>query len=272
MKRILLASFFGSAALFIAVSSCKKGDADTDTTSSTDNSLCEGEFNRVVPEANGIAIGDPGVNDNRMGPNSLNSCPVDSIDPADTLDGYPVTMYIKYGSGCQCADGKTRKGTLRCVFDTAWDSPNPTMTMYLENYYVNNIHFEGTLAVTKNTANRTFTQTMTDGRCSKSTWDIRYNCTRTVAWTSGYNTPADFTDDVYQFTGSADGIDRNGVSFTVQVTTPIEKRGNCQYITKGVFELTPDGKDARIVDFGDGTCDNRATLKIGNSTFNFTLL
>ena len=276
MKRIFLPVLLFSGVIAFSVFSCKKETPDTDTTTATDNSLCEGEFNRVMPTANGIAIDDPGVNGNRMMPNALSTgCPMDSIDPADTLDGYPVTMYIKYGTNCQCPDGKTRSGTLRCVFDTAWDSNNPTMTMYLENYYVNGVHFEGTMAITKNTSSRTFTQTMTDGKCSKHSgtdWEILYNCTRSMTWTAGYNTPADPNDDVFTFTGTASGTDRNGINFTVNVITPIEKRGDCRYITKGIFEVVPEGKNTRTVDFGNGTCDNKATLKIKNSTFTFTLL
>jgi hypothetical protein len=116
---------------------------------------------------------------------------------------------------------------------------------------------------------------MTNGKCSKHSgtdWEILYNCTRSMTWTAGYNTPADPNDDVFTFTGTASGTDRNGINFTVNVITPIEKRGDCRYITKGIFEVVPEGKNTRTVDFGNGTCDNKATLKIKNSTFTFTLL
>lgn len=275
MKRILLFGTFLSAALLFSVSSCKKDTPDTETQSATDNSLCEGEFNRVVPEANGIAIGEPGVNGNKMLPGVQLSCPVDSVDPQDTLNGWPNTLYIKYGTSCTCSDGKTRAGTLRCVFDTGWDSPTPSLTIYLENYYVNGVHFEGNVVVSKNTAARTFTQTINNGKCSKTTpdntWEILYNCTRTMQWSAGYNTVTDPTDDVFLFSGSATGTNRDGKTFSVNVTAPIEKRGNCRYITKGTFDITPEGKDARTVDFGDGTCDDKATLKIKNNTFTFSL-
>ena len=273
MKRIFIIGSLAASVIVYFASSCKKKEADTDATSATDNSICEGEFNRVVPATNSIAIGDPGVNGNRIANSNglLSNCPTDSIAPGDTT--YPITLYIKYGStGCQGPDGKTRKCTLRCVFDTAWDALNPTMTIYLENYYVDDVHFEGTIAVSKNTTSRTFTQVMTDGKCSKSSWVITYECNRSMTWVAGYNTLADPTDDVFLFNGYASGVDRNGTAYDVDIISSIEKRGNCKYITRGSFEVTPEGKETRTVDFGDGTCDNKATLKIKNSTFNFTLL
>ena len=271
MKRIFLFAVLAAGVYAVSITACKKPEADTETTSATDNSLCEGEFNRVVPATNSIAIGDPGVNGNRQLPQIASQCPVDSIDPADTLDGYPVTMYINYGTSCVCPDGKIRAGTLKCVFDTAWDSSNPTLTIYLLNYYVNNIHFEGTIAVSKNTAARTFTQVITGGKCSNSSWEILYNGTHTLTMTAGFNTLTDPTDDIFTIGGDANGTNRDGLNFTVNITSPIEKRGNCRYITKGTFEITPEGKNVRTVDFGDGTCDDQATLKIKNSTFSFTL-
>src|SRR5207248_1392256 len=153
-----------------------------------------------------------------------------------------VTMYIKYGSSCTCPDGKIRSGMLVCTFDTAWDSSNPTMTCVLQNYYVNGVHFEGTIAVTKNTAARSFTQTITSGKCSNSSWTILYNGTHTMTMTAGYNTLMDPTDDVFMFSGSANGTNRNSVNFTANITSPVEKRGNCRYITKGTVEITPEGK------------------------------
>jgi len=271
MKRIFLFASLLTGIIIAGVISCKKPTPDTETTSATDNSICESEFDRVVPATNSIAIGDPGVNGNRQLPSTQSQCPIDSIDPADTLNGYPVTMYIKYGTSCTCPDGKIRKGTLVCTFDTAWDSSNPTMTVVLQNYWVNGVHFEGTIAVSKNTANRSFTQTITGGKCSNSSWTILYNGTHTMTMTAGFNTLTDPTDDVFQFSGNATGTNRESVNFTADITSPVEKRGNCRYITKGTVDITPEGKNTRTIDFGDGTCDDKATLKIKNSTFSFTL-
>lgn len=254
---------------------CKKDDLDNETVSATDNALCEGEYSRIMPEVNSIAIGDPGVNGKRLINQKISAgCPTDSINPADTLDGFPVTLYIMYGNGCVGNDGKTRSGTLRCVFDSAWDNFYSTVHIYLENYYVDGVKFEGNIDVTKDLINRTYTQVVNNGKCSKSgtdAWEIQWSSTRTVTWVSGYLTPLVNSDDVYEIAGAANGINREGKKFAVNITTPLEKKNSCSYITKGVIEIVPEDKKARVLDYGDGACDNKAKLSIGKNSITITL-
>jgi hypothetical protein len=274
-KKIALTCLTIAAAAVVTIISCKKEEVDTETVSATDNSLCEGEFLRILPATNGVAVDEPGVIDNRWAGNNniFNACPHDSIDPADTLNGFPVTLYLDYGTtGCVGDDGKTRKGMIRAVFDSAWNSPNARATFYLENYYVNGVRFEGTVQVQKN--GNTITQTITDGKCSKTSgnpWEILWNCTRTVRQVSGANSATDPTDDEFEFTGTANGTNREGKTFDVNITSPMVKTAQCRYITKGTMELTPEGRETRTVNFGDGTCDDKATLTIKGNTFQFTL-
>jgi hypothetical protein len=37
------------------------------------------------------------------------------------------------------------------------------------------------------------------------------------------------------------------------------------------MELTPEGKSKRIIDFGNGNCDNKATITIDGNKFQFDL-
>jgi hypothetical protein len=57
----------------------------------------------------------------------------------------------------------------------------------------------------------------------------------------------------------------------VNVTVPVEKRASCTWITKGRIDLTPEGLATRTVDYGDGTCDDKATLTINGNTFQFQM-
>ena len=251
------------------ISSCKREELDTETVSTTDNALCESEFLRIFPEANGIAIGEEGVQKTNPGGMIQSTCPIDSIDPADTLDGFPVTLYLNYGTGCTGPDGKVRKGIVACTFRQSWDNPTDTVDISLLNYYVNGIHYEGNIQVIK-TPN-SYTQKVTNGRCTKSTWEILWASNRTSTWVSGQNTPSDPNDDVFEFTGDANGTNREGKTFDVLITSPIVRSKSCTWITKGTMVLTPEGKSEREVDFGDGTCDNKATLTINGNKFQFNL-
>lgn len=271
MNRIALSAAFLFCMSSMIYVGCKKDDvADTETTSATDNSLCEGEFMRVLPTVNKIAIDEPGVH--RWGPGgpSIQSCPMISVD---TAGSFPVVMTIDYGAtGCtDSIDGKVRKGRMIVTLDRPWDTVGCLMTIVLDSFYVGAIHFEGTTTITR-TANDQFTMALANGHCSKAgttPWDIDWNTNKTVTWTSGIGNSQ--TNQIITVTGTNEGTDRNGQHFTSTITSPIIRDLSCTWITQGTVELIPDGKPTRTIDFGNGTCDNRGTIMIEGNTFEFTM-
>jgi hypothetical protein len=266
--------------IIVLVNACKKDRPDTDTQSSVDNSICEGEFSRIFPQLHGIAVGDSGVTKGGIDlPLPLGGCPDYWIDSADILDGFPVTMWLYYGSDndgdsiyeitCTGTDGKARQGIIKAVFDNHWNQAGSTVTMSLKNYYVNGIKFEGTVAVTR--SGSTFAQTVSNGKCSKpSDWTILWNSSRTFTTLLGDTNTVN--DDVTWVAGSASGTDRNGKAFSVDIdpNNPL-KRTICPYITQGAQTIKLEGKKDRIIDYGDGTCDNIAVLTIDGNQFEFQL-
>ena len=69
----------------------------------------------------------------------------------------------------------------------------------------------------------------------------------------------------------ANGVNRNGKAYDIKITKPLIKRFGCSYIESGIVELTPEGLSTRTIDYGDGTCDNKAKLTINGNSFDFTL-
>ena len=280
-NNLLRVSLFTAFALSLAViiHSCKKDEPDTETTSSTDNTICEGEFSRIFPQTNGIAVGDSGVQKGIFLPVPDNGCPDHWIDPADTI--FPVTMWIQYGTdtngdgysdiGCVCNDGKVRKGIIKADFSQPWNSNGANVTMYLDSfggYWVNGIQYEGVVSVTKNSPT-SFTQTVTNGECWSPSWSILWNSTRTM--TVNIGDPNNPNDDISTISGTAHGTDRNGKDFSVDINTPLVREMGCRWITKGNMTLKLQGKKDRTIDFGDGTCDNKATVTIDGNSFEFAL-
>lgn len=49
------------------------------------------------------------------------------------------------------------------------------------------------------------------------------------------------------------------------------KKGDCKWYNSGTLVITPEKSDVKTIDFGDGTCDNEATMKIGDKTTDITL-
>ena len=286
MKKSFLRIIVLSVVVFtiaLVVHSCKKREPDTDTVSATDNSICEGEFSRIFPQVNHIAVGDSGVQKNGyFFPLPESACPDYYIDSADVADGFPVTMWLFYGSdndgdsiyeqSCTGSDGKVRSGIIRAIFSAPWMQPGSTITHILKNFYVNSILYEGTVSVTRNAGAATFTQTVTNGKCSKgSNWTILWNSSRTVTTLMG-DTLNPY-DDVCLISGSADGTDRRGKTFSADIdpNNPLRREMGCTYIVKGIQTIKMQGKMDRTIDYGDGTCDNKAKLIIDGNEFEFSL-
>ena len=280
MKKITFQSLLLLGVISFSFNSCKKEEPDTETQSSTDNSLCEGEFSRIFPEANGFAISEPGVH--RIGynapvPPSPLLCGTVTID---TANAFPVTVTIDYGSGCQGNDGKTRQGQLIVVVSNSWDSIGTTITITPQNYSVTTgsgtpVSYSGTITITKTSA-LSHSFKVTNGKCWNASWTILWECDRTITQTAGSSTIINPFDDEYQVYGTAHGTNRDGKIFDVNVPSsdPLVRKMSCQWISDGIFELTPEGLETRTVDFGtpnNGACDDKATLIIKGNKFEFTI-
>lgn len=272
MKRILYSTvLFVSAVTALTFNSCKKEEPDTETQSATDNSICEGEFTGRMGVINSFAIKEQGVKSMRT-PGQ----PMIYFLPGDTL-AFPVTMYIDYGTGTtDPIDGKTRKGIVTATFDRSWDTLGCNVTVKLINYYVktaagtNFVQYACDSIMIGHPSAYTFTNSVIGGKCIAASWNLEWACSRTLTQTSGMGDTL-LTNDVYQFTGNAQGKTREGKNYTVNVTNPVVKAMSCTWIQQGRIDLTPEGKATRTVDYGSGVCDDQATLTINGNTFAFTM-
>ncbi|CAN5439327.1 hypothetical protein BH09BAC5_BH09BAC5_03500 [soil metagenome] len=271
MKRIITPAIL-LFTIVLALNGCKKDNnpADTETVTATDNSICENEFMRLLPTINSIAIDEQGVHRNGSGNHVQSNCPTISVP--DSLMQYPRHLYIDYGSGCtDPVDGKVRKGKIICQIDRPYDSLGAVMTITFDTFYVGAIHFEGITTLTR-TSQNSFHKEVHNGKCTKAgttPWTILFDAIRDITFTSGANISTD--PQIISITGSNTGTDRNGNTWTSTITSPIVRDLGCTWLTKGVMVVTPSGKPDRTIDFGDGTCDNKATVTIEGNTFEFTM-
>jgi len=270
MKKTISYSLL-AACLAFTFNSCKKAEVDTETQSATDNSVCEAEFSQVVPTVNGFAIGEQGVK--KMSSGCYTITITGDTTNWSAID--PPVMTIDYGTaGCIGNDGKKRTGMVVATFNKRWHSDtlgNNALVIVLNNYKVNGIQYEGTIRVNKPAKNELNTQVI-NGKCTgaNNSWNLEWACNRTMKLIAGAG-DTDETNDVYEVTGVANGVNRKDVAYTLEVTKPLIKRYNCGFIESGTFDLTPDGLATRTVDYGDGSCDNKATLTINGNSFEFAL-
>lgn len=263
--------------------SCKKAEVDTETQSSLDAGVAENAYSNVFPMVQRLAIGEEGVKQGSLSSARLNGFPgkltcatINILPPNDTVTNtnnytYPFEFELDFGTGCaDINDGKIRAGKITVSISNYWDVPQSTMTIDLSNYKENSVDVKGTIIVTNN-GNNSYTTSLVNGQCIASNWTIEYAFNQTYSWIAGQNTDTIATDDVIQITGSSNGKNRKGKTFSTKIVSPIQKPMNCRWVTKGIFEITPEGLATRTVDFGDGTCDNKATVTINGNTFDFTM-
>ena len=266
--------------LFTVIYSCTKdnnsGNSDSDTQSAADNSLAESTNNDVITistqsEDNGTA---GTIHDSAYG-FMLSPCASISIDNIST----PHRLIVDFGTdNCFCYDGKYRRGKILVSYTGLYRDSASSHTITFDNYYVNNYKVEGTQTVVNNghntAGNITFAvqvnSTITDTAGNKLT----YTSTRTREWVAGESTEGLFGwhDDVYSITGTASGTTFNGASFTSNITSALIVALNCRWIEKGTIEFKPSGKLTRTIDFGNGDCDNKATVTVAGISFNIILL
>lgn len=256
MKKLTLLGILFTSALMI--SSCRKNDDETtdlETQSATDSYLMDANINDAIKEVDWAA------NQNNLG----KSGPTITIDSASS----PRVMIINYGAGTLCADGKLRAGKIRVTYTGKYRETGTVITIAPDSFYQNGNKLEGTKTITnmgRNTRNNLhYTIEINNAKLTTVDGKARtWTSTRNREWIGGENTKV-FDDDVYQITGTANGINANNLAYTVNILQPLQIDFSCQYrITAGVVEIKPQNKLTRTINYGSGICDNNYTVKIGN--------
>ncbi|MBS1635288.1 MAG: hypothetical protein JST26_05150 [Bacteroidetes bacterium] len=283
MKKI---TFLSAAVLIASTSvfnSCKKKtEVDNETQSVVDNAICEQQFMAIQPSVNSKGITEKGIKKVNTcetwnilgaigGTNTPNPAQDTIVNGSGNYQNGPVTFEIDYGTtGCPGPDGRIRTGKIHITTAKRWSSLNTQVTTDLLNYAVNGVTYSGQVIITRIDSVTINTQVV-NGHCTNGTWNIDWACNKTLKQIAGFSTKTDETDDEFQITGTANGKNREGRTFTTSITSPLVKKNNCQYISSGTLELTPDGFKTRTVDFGNGTCDDDATFTVNGQTVSFKL-
>jgi hypothetical protein len=288
MRNIIIAVvlLLNGIIIFYACKKEKTQELEFDLQTSQDNSLAESVFN----DANNIAsqaVENGTLSTYKLGtPQNtfLSSCANVTVTPDSGGSG--GTVVVDFGpvncrcQGVLCSDFRYRRGIIEITYTGPYRSPGTIITTTFNNYFVgfdttNMYQVTGTKTVTNlgmNAANHLNYSISVNGQLINSGGStMSWNSTRNREWITGENTANDWRDDEYVITGSANGTNFEGNSFTANITSGLLIALNCPYIKQGVFELTPAGKATRIFDYGNGTCDANASVTVNGSTFPITL-
>ncbi|WP_177730035.1 hypothetical protein [Flavobacterium inviolabile] len=180
---------------------------------------------------------------------------------------------IDFGTeGCSFM-GATLKGKIIISFTNDFETMSHTITYTFENFYYNDIAITGNRTMTRTHANANGnpeTSMSLDMTITYPNGDVYHRTgTRTKEWSEGHDTPG-ISDDVFLITGSWSTTFPNGNVNSTTITTPLKIKRDCAYIVAGVITIIRNANTATI-DYGDGTCDNQATMTINGETSIITL-
>lgn len=171
------------------------------------------------------------------------------------------------GENCESINGLLRRGMIHVNLTDHWRIEGSLRTITYENFYVNDVHLEGVKTI-ENTGlnesgNMTWVRKMTDGKLTYvdgtfATW----NCERFSELVIGGDTPL-FSDNIYLVSGGGNGVNQEGLAFSVDITVPLEYVFGCRFPVSGELTINIEGSEAVIINYGDGECDNIATQTIG---------
>ena len=203
------------------------------------------------------------------------SCPAVSI----TGSNYPYTYTIDFGSHCVCSDSRIRSGKIISVIDKPYLDSTSHVVSTFNNYYetINNVdyHLEGTQTITNighnSLGHPIYTVVVQDGSVSSTYGTIHWISNRQNEFIAGYDTWVNPFDDAYLVTGSSSGTDINGSAFQVNIVNPLLWQFNCWYVKSGSIEIVNSGYPTITVDYGNGACDNIATVSWDNTTITISM-
>jgi hypothetical protein len=276
-RKSLYLSIITIVVILIFVPSCQKDNipAVVDNTPFSANSV---EKNAVISLTtiefiNNFAQVGFISNSLKSGDISFGSCPTIIVNY--TTPPYSITL--NWGTECTGSDGVKRTGKIDISLNGIMNVANNVATMKIENYVTDGKKVSGTTRITSAGPNPgngwPRYNIFAEGKiefANKSVISYRYEGVTLQA--EGTLTPMVLADDVWRTEiHSASGVNQDGTTWTAKSTKVMIKKGDCKWYNSGTYEITPSQGDKITIDFGDGTCDNKATLTKGSVTTQITL-
>jgi hypothetical protein len=173
------------------------------------------------------------------------------------------TKTITFSEECEGKRGQTRSGTMIVTYSETQGETGSFRQVSYDDFYLNGVKIEGTrrteiLSIDEN-GSKTMRTTLTDGKMIYEDGTFKTKSADMTRYIHVENDKKQYST----LSGSKSGVSTEGVSFSMEITTPIKfvydcfgegqrKRGKVP--VEGI-KVTNDGAQTITTDFGDGTCD-----------------
>lgn len=205
----------------------------------------------------------------RNNSDTLNSCASYLYIAGDTVDIENGNVVIEVlFSQCMDFDGVLKNGSLIVNISNYFDVDSAECTVQLTDFSINNNIFSGTLNLKRKGSNE-FEITTNNVNVIVGTKQISYEGT----WLCTMGTGADvglLYDNLLEVEEIGELVDKFG-SLVQTIGSDLHRDLTCNWFNQGIAELEDSEGESQILDFGDGSCDNVATVTLAEFEVDFAI-
>jgi hypothetical protein len=197
-----------------------------------------------------------------ISPHQIPECAIVSASISDNT----LSLILDFGDGCKTEFDNVLTGKILIMISRNSDEDKKLIELTLENFTFNDRLIEGTITKERIKPIDESPSYSLIQKDLKITWENESYSTiksdRKREWIQGSDNLI-WSDNVYLITGSSMISQKNRKTKTVLITEALRREAFCKNIVSGKLEITI-GENSSFLDYGDGECDNLATLTIGD--------
>ncbi len=174
------------------------------------------------------------------------------------------TVTLDFGEGCELRNGNFVSGKIIMTYERDPEAASKMITYSFDEFYFNRKNVEGGGSILRERSNEN------SNPQSTKTFDV------TVTWPDGLfaskvgvkvremiegQSTSAWGDNVFLITGNWTFTRRNGNVLSAEIIKELRRELACKFLVSGTIELSKN-LDTAILDYGDGECDDLATVSI----------
>ncbi len=174
------------------------------------------------------------------------------------------TVTLDFGEGCELRNGNFVSGKIIMTYERDPEAASKMITYSFDEFYFNRKNVEGGGSILRERSNEN------SNPQSTKTFDV------TVTWPDGLfaskigvkvremiegQSTSAWGDNVFLITGNWTFTRRNGNVLSAEIIKELRRELACKFLVSGTIELSKNLNTA-ILDYGDGECDDLATVSI----------
>lgn len=197
-----------------------------------------------------------------VNPRKIPECATISASISDKT----IIITLDFGAACQTEFENVLGGKIHIQIVHNADEGKMMIEHTFEDFTFNEKQLEGTVTKERNRRVNATPSYSIIHKELKITWEndsfSLIKSDRKREWIGGFDNQI-WSDNVYLVTGNSKITRKNGKTKTILITEALRREAFCKNIVSGKLEITKDDTSS-ILDYGEGECDDLATLTIGD--------